>query len=194
MQVQQHHEQLQEELAESGIAKLQASLPKLCRPVLAVALQDCGMDAERALLMLRQFQSDAFDELAVIQRKRRKAEARKSRRPLAPESASDSDSDSRRRKKRHKRDRQKDSKSSKKHKKEKRKDHKSHKKQRRRSRSVASESSGDEEHTLEFGSFGIIRESDYALKAAEFTAWAQAVHQIDVDSLPRCAAHPCRPL
>jgi hypothetical protein len=62
---------MQAEKEAAGIAKLQAALPKLSRAVLAFALQDCMTDAEKALLVLRQFQSDAFDQLAEIQRKKR---------------------------------------------------------------------------------------------------------------------------
>lgn len=98
MQVKQHHEKLQQEREEAGIHKLQASLPKLCRPVLAVALKDCQFDAERALLMLRRFQSDAFDDLAVIHRKRRRLEASAKLHPADPDSASDDD----RKRRRHK--------------------------------------------------------------------------------------------
>lgn len=85
MQVKKHHEKLQSEKEAAGIAKLQAALPKLSRAVLAFALQDCSTDAEKALLVLRQFQTDAFNELAEIQRKRRALRSKQHR-----QSASDS--------------------------------------------------------------------------------------------------------
>jgi hypothetical protein len=79
VQVKKHHDKMQAEKEAAGIAKLQADLPKLSRAVLAYALQDCVTDAEKALLMLRQFQSDTFDELAEIQRKRRALKSRQQR-------------------------------------------------------------------------------------------------------------------
>jgi hypothetical protein len=79
LQVKKHHEKMQAEKEAAGIAKLQAALPKLSRAVLAFALQDCSTDAEKALLVLRQFQSDAFDQLAEIQRKRRDIRSRQQR-------------------------------------------------------------------------------------------------------------------
>lgn len=38
---------------------------------------------------------------------------------------------------------------------------------------------------LEFGSYGILRESDYPAKRPEFAAWASEVKRIDIESLPR---------
>lgn len=185
---------LQAEKEEAGIAKLQASLPTLCQPVLALALKECNADADRALLMLRQFQSDMFDELATLHRRRRKLEAQ------------NSGADERGKSERHrKHDRGQDSlprrrhKSKSKHRDEKgkrakhkqSKDSKHKRKKRRRSDSDAESagagSSGSEEQALEFGSFGIIRESDYALKKPEFAAWASEIKKIDIESLPKCA-------
>lgn len=74
-----HHDKMQAEKEAAGISKLQAALPKVSRAVLAFALQDCSADAEKALLVLRQFQSDAFDQLAEIQRKRRDVKNRQQR-------------------------------------------------------------------------------------------------------------------
>ena len=185
LQVKQHHDMLQQEREEAGIAKLQASLPKLCRPVLAMALKDCQFDAELALLMLRQFQSDAFDELATIHRKRRRIEAESSSKHR-DERAADSDNDSDRQHKRS-RDKSKHKKSSKrKDDKDKKSKHKHKRKRSHRSRSPALDS-GSEEGPLEFGSFGIIREGDYALKKPEFAAWATEIKHIDIESLPKCA-------
>lgn len=79
VQVKKHHDKMQAEKEAAGIAKLQATLPKLSRAVLAFALQDCSTDAEKALLVLRQFQSDAFDQLADIQRKKRDMRSRQQR-------------------------------------------------------------------------------------------------------------------
>ena len=70
---------MQAEKEATGISKLQAALPKLSRAVLAFALQDCSTDAEKALLVLRQFQSDSFDQLVEIQRKRRDVRSRQLR-------------------------------------------------------------------------------------------------------------------
>ena len=186
MQVKQHHEKLQQEREEAGIHKLQASLPKLCRPVLAMALKDCQFDADRALLMLRQFQSDMFDDLAVIHRKRKRLEA--SAKHHRAEHDSDSGDDRKRR--RHKSSSHVKSKKKSRHKedKHKRSKHKHKHKKRRRSDSGSegTDSGGEEEH-LDFGAFGIIRESDYALKKPEFAAWASEVKHIDIESLPKCA-------
>ena len=180
MQVQQHHAALQQEKETAGIQKLQASLPKLCRPVLALALQDCEFDAERALLMLRQFQSDTFDSLRDINRRRKRLEAHTARR-APPDDASDSgDSGSPRRKRSRSSHKHSKHKKSGKHKRHK---DKHHKRRRRRSPRSGSEDDG----ALEFGAFGIIRESDYALKKPEFAAWATEVKHIDIESLPRCA-------
>jgi hypothetical protein len=178
LQVQQHHEKLQIEREEAAILKLQSSLPKICHPVLAVALKDCAFDADRALLMLRQFQSDAFDELALI-RKRRRAEASRSSHEVFPDSGPGGDRGRRRRDSRHKH------KKSSKSKKDKRKRSK-----QKHTQLSDSPDSGEEERALEFGSFGIIRESDYTLKKPEFAAWASEVQHIDIESLPRCVL-PC---
>lgn len=213
MQVKKHHDKLQAEKEAAGIAKLQSTLPKLSKPVLAYALQDCQLDAERALLVLRQFQSEAFDELSAIHRRRKDlrahASSRSKRRVSAsPASGSDSESSEDRRHDRSRKSKHKKSSkhSSEKRKKDKHKKHK-HKKEKRSKRSRHSprphaddESPSKHGRALEFGSFGIIRESDYSAKRPEFAAWASEVKQIDIESLPRCAdlpgpsalpQHPC---
>jgi hypothetical protein len=158
-----------------------------------MALKECRFDAERALLMLRQFQSDAFDELAVIHRKRRRLEAAaksSSKRHRHEEASSDSESDDDRRSRRkHSSSKHKKKLSKSKDEKHKRSKHK-HKRAKRSRRSEESGSEGSEGGALEFGSFGIIREGDYSLKEPEFAAWASEVQHIDIESLPRCAQSP----
>jgi hypothetical protein len=192
LQVQQHHEKLQQERENAGIQKLQASLPKLCHPVLALALQDCGFDADRALLMLRQFQSDKFDNLALINRKRKRLQSLA--RGFSPDSSEGTASEGpgntprkhlHKHRKASKQSSKKDKKASKHKSKHKHKGkHRSREKHKRRRRYSTSDSEG--EGPLEFGAFGIIRESDYALKKPEFSAWASEVKHIDIESLPRC--------
>jgi hypothetical protein len=192
VQVKKHHDKLQAEKEAAGIAKLHSAMPKLSRAVLAYALQDCAVDADKALLVLRQFQSEAFEKLADVQRKRRKLRA-KLERGSSPESSQTSGSSHEHRDKRSKRK----SKSKHKHKSKSGK-HKTendstrskekkdrHKKRRKRARS-REHSPSTEDRPLEFGSFGILRESDYHAKRPEFAAWASEVKHIDIEALSRC--------
>lgn len=62
-----------------------------------------------------------------------------------------------------------------------------HKKDKGRKRDRAEDRSPDgRPGRLEFGSYGVMRESDYQLKRPEFTAWASEIKHIDIESLPRC--------
>eukprot|EP00892_Ulva_mutabilis_P000864 jgi/Ulvmu1/10779/UM069_0013.1 len=192
--VKKHHDKLQAEKEAAGIAKLQATLPELSKPVLAYALQDSQLDAEKALLVLRQFQSESFDELSAIQRRRKDLRARgrgKSRRrtSVSPVSGSESESSEDRRRERSRKSKHK--KSSKHSREKSKKDkHRKHKKEKRSKRSRHSPREDDDMPSkrgrpLEFGSFGIIREADYTAKRPEFAAWASEVKNIDIESLPR---------
>ena len=204
LQVKRHHDKLQAEKEAAGITKLQGALPKLAKPVLAYALQDSQLDAEKALLVLRQFQSEAFDELAAVQQRRKNLRAhgdgkKRRRQSVSTDSGSESDSSDDRRGRKEKSKKQRHKKSSK-HSSDKRKKHKNkkekHKKEKRSKRSRHSPTPHEHEdvpskhgRTLEFGSFGTIRESDYTAKRPEFAAWASEVKSIDIESLPRCAAY-----
>jgi hypothetical protein len=182
-QVAKHHDKLQAEKEAAGIAKLQASLPKLCRPVLAMALQDSTLDADRALLLLRRFQSDMFNDLAALQQRRQRLQDSLH---VSPSDSSDSgDHKRRKRSKREKHRKEKKEKTSKhKHKKDKDKDRsKRHKRKRDRSGSADEAAPGQ----LAFGSFGIIREADYTRMRPEFAAWASEAKHIDSEALPRFA-------
>lgn len=202
MQVKRHHDKLQAEKEAAGIAKLQSSLPKVAKPVLAYALQDSQLDAEKALLVLRQFQSETFDELNDIQQRRKHLRSygsnghRHSKRSASASPGSGDDSDSSEgRRHRHEKSRKHKHKKSSKHGSDKRKDrHKKHKKEKRSKRSRQSpppheDDGGPGTHgrPLEFGSFGVLREADYTSKRPEFAAWASEIKRIDIESLPRWA-------
>lgn len=61
-----------------------------------------------------------------------------------------------------------------------------HKKDKSKKRERAEDRSPDGRPSrLEFGSYGIIRESDYHLKRPEFASWASEIKHIDIEALPR---------
>ena len=198
VQVKLHYEKIEAEREEQALGKLQASVPRLSKRVLALALHDCRMDVDRALMLLRQFQADHFEDLESIMHKRKLSVHDKPNKHDAVELASlerdevsdPRDEDGRRHKhSKSKKESRKESKNESKRskhkdsKKDSRKDSKKDKKRRR-------EDDSDEDGArASFGAWGIIRESDYTAKRAEFLAWATEVKHIDVEGLPRCALH-----
>lgn len=202
--VAKHAEAMQNEKESRAMAKLAALVPHLSAATQAVALQESDWNDERALAMLRQFISAYPDELRKLRKERErhlesisKPEASSSDEQSSSGNETERDEEHRRKHRRRKRSRSP--------KRSRRRDEKERRSKKRRAKEEKRTKERKEKHDrdnrkerdrgrrrdskakpeVEYGKYGVIRETDYYTKRPEFTLWALEVKGADLEAVSR---------